>query len=463
MLKMKPISSWLTALLLLTSAMPGSSGSLFSQEPGFRVTFTKKGLDYVFGPVLRDGLLQLSIPDIQEENKVKVVGKVKYYLTEITVGDVGVPSTSLEARDDQLMRIHISGMSLAMHAKWKYKQKSWPKIGDDGTVDLKAKDMSLSQTVSVRNDGSGRLVVLAADCSFDVRKISVKFHGGASWLYNLFTSFIEGKIKDHLRSQVCKMVTGKINEFGKELPTTLPVSIQVSDGVEVSCAILGDPVLSSSYLLTNHDGEFMSAEHSQEVPISPASLPAASSVDPTSKMVFIWLTSYTFDTAAYIYKGAAYMDYSIKNEEVPNVLLKTTADYKSIVPELYRRFPNKDVEYIMETKQPPSLLLSRGQARIVGEAEASILVVESGVTPQLAFSLTVSVQCDVEFEIQTRSSGQVIAGDITSFTTEISNIDSVIGEIDPTPFQELLHTMVQFMAIPHINQTASRSDPQDLA
>ena len=46
MLKMKPISSWLTALLLLTSVMPGSAGSLFSQEPGFRVMFTKKGLDY---------------------------------------------------------------------------------------------------------------------------------------------------------------------------------------------------------------------------------------------------------------------------------------------------------------------------------------------------------------------------------------------------------------------------------
>jgi lipopolysaccharide-binding protein len=79
---------------------------------------------------------------------------------------------------------------------------SRPKIGDDGTVDLKTKDMSLSQTVSVRNDGSGRLVVLAGDCSFDVREISVEFHGGASWLYNLFTSFIEGKIKDHLKSQV---------------------------------------------------------------------------------------------------------------------------------------------------------------------------------------------------------------------------------------------------------------------
>ena len=46
-------------------------------------------------------------------------------------------------------------------------------------MDLKAKDLSLTPTVSVKNDGHGRLVVLAEDCSFDVRKISVKFHGGA--------------------------------------------------------------------------------------------------------------------------------------------------------------------------------------------------------------------------------------------------------------------------------------------
>ena len=78
-----------------------ASGSIFSQEPGFRVMFTKKGLDYgkrglctllpsvkktfsilVFGPVLRDGLRQLSIPDIEGEKKVKLVGKVRYHLTE---------------------------------------------------------------------------------------------------------------------------------------------------------------------------------------------------------------------------------------------------------------------------------------------------------------------------------------------------------------------------------------------
>ena len=33
----------------------------------------------------------------------------------------------------------------------------------------------------------------------------------------------------------------------------MAVSIPVGDGAEVSCAIVGDPILSSSYLLTNHN------------------------------------------------------------------------------------------------------------------------------------------------------------------------------------------------------------------
>ena len=46
-------------------------------------------------------------------------------------------------------------------------------------MDIKARDVSLRETVSVKNDGNGRIAVLSEGCSFDVRKISVKFHGGA--------------------------------------------------------------------------------------------------------------------------------------------------------------------------------------------------------------------------------------------------------------------------------------------
>ena len=42
----------------------------------------------------------------------------------------------------------------------------------------------------------------------------------------------------------------------------------------------------------------------------------------------------------------------------------------------------------MEVTQPPALVLSRGQAKMVGEAEVSFFVLESE-KPLLAFSLTV--------------------------------------------------------------------------
>ena len=56
---------------------------------------------------------------------------------------------------------------------------------DDGSVDIKAKDISLSQKVSVRDDGNGRLAISSDSCSFSVGKVSVKFHGGARYMVDV--------------------------------------------------------------------------------------------------------------------------------------------------------------------------------------------------------------------------------------------------------------------------------------
>ena len=102
--KMEPnCRTLLTYLFLLLIALPELSlGSIFNQNAGFRVMFTKKGLDYgtynacklkmlsgiivwtlylVFGPILRDGLKKLNLPDIRDEKKVDIVGKIKYSLS----------------------------------------------------------------------------------------------------------------------------------------------------------------------------------------------------------------------------------------------------------------------------------------------------------------------------------------------------------------------------------------------
>ena len=97
------VTIFVTLLMLVCEPV---KGGLFTKEPGFRVMLTKKGLDYgmcvasyglrpceflkplpprmcvVFGPVLKDGLEQLSLADINDVKNVKIVGAVEYWLTQ---------------------------------------------------------------------------------------------------------------------------------------------------------------------------------------------------------------------------------------------------------------------------------------------------------------------------------------------------------------------------------------------
>ena len=93
-------------------------------------------------------------------------------------------------------------------------------------------------------------------------------------------------------------------------------------------------------------GEFVSAEHSQEVPILPAALPPPSGVDPTSKMMYMWLTSYSLDAAAYTYKEAGFMDYNVNNNEVKYWHLALSVSFKNCYR--YQVFYSKRLQTISQ-------------------------------------------------------------------------------------------------------------------
>ena len=54
----------------------------------------------------------------------------------------------------------------------------------------------------IEKDAQGHATLSTTGCSFDIGGISVEFHGGASWLYNLFDGSIASAIKDDLQDQV---------------------------------------------------------------------------------------------------------------------------------------------------------------------------------------------------------------------------------------------------------------------
>ena len=101
---------------------------------------------------------------------------------------------------------------------------SRPHISDSGSVDISISSVSLAVSVIIGmsvihtasascclhslfpfctgNDTQGHATLKTTGCSLNIGNLDVKFHGGASWLYNLFDSNIESSIKSSLQEQV---------------------------------------------------------------------------------------------------------------------------------------------------------------------------------------------------------------------------------------------------------------------
>ena len=55
---------------------------------------------------------------------------------------------------------------------------------------------------SIGKDSDGHPTLKTTGCSLSVGSLSVKFHGGASWLYNLFSGSIADSVKSSMQGQV---------------------------------------------------------------------------------------------------------------------------------------------------------------------------------------------------------------------------------------------------------------------
>ena len=55
---------------------------------------------------------------------------------------------------------------------------------------------------SIGKDSDGHPTLKTTGCSLSVGSLSVKFHGGASWLYNLFSDSIADSVKKSMQGQV---------------------------------------------------------------------------------------------------------------------------------------------------------------------------------------------------------------------------------------------------------------------
>lgn len=81
------------------------------------------------------------------------------------------------------------------------------------------------------------------------------------------------------------------------------------------------------FVLIDLQGEFLSISNPKEAPFSPAPLPNISS---TSAMIYVWLTDYLVNSAAYVYQSAGELTYTVTPNQVILDKNQSKSDYASV-------------------------------------------------------------------------------------------------------------------------------------
>ncbi|XP_019714415.1 bactericidal permeability-increasing protein-like, partial [Hippocampus comes] len=140
-----------------------------SASPGVKVKLTDKGIEYgrqLGIASIQKKLRSITIPDISGTERVSVIGKVQYSLSNMQTVAAGLPSSTVDLVPGTGVRLSIGNAFINMKGNWRVKYRRILK--DSGSFDLSVTGLSISSVVAVKSDETGRPQVSNVDCTATV-------------------------------------------------------------------------------------------------------------------------------------------------------------------------------------------------------------------------------------------------------------------------------------------------------
>lgn len=115
------------------------------EESSISGVISDKGLEYAKELLIEKGIasvVMLQLPEIENSAQVPLVGNAKVVLSDITIKDVEVNSSSVKTGESGIVLV-ISGAIANMSMRWRYTVSSWLipfGISDSGNASVKVRN-----------------------------------------------------------------------------------------------------------------------------------------------------------------------------------------------------------------------------------------------------------------------------------------------------------------------------------
>nr|XP_043621260.1 putative BPI/LBP family protein At1g04970 [Erigeron canadensis] len=410
-----------------------------------QILITQNGLDFIKNLLISKAVSSLtptSISDIEKAVKIPVIGKVDILLSDIVINKVNVGSSGVRPSEGGVSIVG-SDFSCDLSVKWHYSYGTWVgpiSISDSGTASVEVNGMEIGIALGLDNqDGSLKLSMM--ECNCQIQDISINLDGGASWLYQGIVNAFKEEIVSAVEKAITKKLKTEVSELGSILQT-LPRHIPVDDTSSLNVTLVNSPFLSDTSLGFEINGLFVESKTDPRAYHNHLQPPLACSDPP--KMVGIALDEAVFKSASALYYDATFMHWIV--DKVPDQSLLNTAGWRFIVPQLYKKYPNADMNLDISLSNPPVVQISSQKIGATVYADLIIDVLKGDETiPVACISLVIAGTGSVQIS-RNNLTGHLKMDDFT-MTLKWSKI----GTLHMFLIQPVIWTMIETVFIPYVN------------
>lgn len=427
-----------------------------ARNPGLKLRLSKKGLNYAAGVTvdqLSSKVKGQHIPDQHGSSRV-AVGKVDYDITGMRITSFTRPGQAVTTNAGTGITLSLTNAGVSVHGDWRYKYRlGFIKIRDHGNFDVSVSGVSIRLAIAMGMDSAGRPTISTRSCDCHVGDVKVKFHGGASWLYNLFDKSVEKPIERGIRSQLCNQLQKLVNVDAAESLRKLKVRVPIEGFITLDYSLVAAPVFGFNYLESLHKAEFFWTQNQTEAPFQPQpidDLPGA------QKMVTFYLSDYVSNSLGYAIftYGSQFLRYSLTQKDLSpenRHFLNTT-----IFPPIAEKYPHSTIELLMYATRQPTL--ETNNSKIIGRFRGNIEFQIREVNGELIDWFTLDVRAVIVIGVN--MTNQVIRATVKTFGSHTNITKTEIEPVPPSVVINLLFRVVtRNFIVPKLNEVGKKGFP----
>ncbi|KAI0511923.1 hypothetical protein KFK09_012557 [Dendrobium nobile] len=440
----------LVLLLLSLFSKLGTSGVQSANDGFISAVVSEKGLvfakDFLVEQVIRS-LTPFHLPDIQKSLKIPLVGGVHVSASNVTLHHINVSSSSIHPGDTGIV-IVASGASVSLSLEWSYSYSTWIlfpiEVSDEGSASVQVEGLEVGLTIRLENK-NGTLALNVTDCGCYMEDIQITLDGGASWFYQGFANAFENNIRSAVENAITKKIfegTGKLDSFLQSLPK----QIDMDNIAALNVTFVDDPVVGNSSIEFDVNGLFVQSTRDLTASYLHKHSHSIYSVQcgNTLKMLGISLDEAVFDSASLVLFEEGLFHWMV--DKVPDQSFLNTANWKFIIPQLYRRYPNDEMQLNISLSSAPVVEVTQKGFVATIFSDITIEVLDSNKTIPVA---CISVDFTVSGDVNISGNKLVSRARLNDFSLSLKW--SNIGNFRMILIQGVMRVFLNTVVMPYVN------------